>query len=63
MCEWYLWPRPPVFDLTGVQALLLGVLHAGKDPGAAETYGVDGALVVEQHPVCDDLQVFQQVLD
>lgn len=55
VCWWYLWTRPPIFDLAGVQALLLRVFHAGKDPRAAKTHWVDGTLIMEQHPVCDDL--------
>lgn len=51
----YLWTCTPVLDLTGVKALLVGVFHAGKHSRAAETHRVDGALIMEQHPVRDDL--------
>lgn len=52
----YLWTRSPIFDLAGVEALLVGVFHAGKDSRAAEAHWVDGTLVMEQHSVCDDLE-------
>lgn len=51
----HLWPRSPILDLAGVETLLLRVLHAGEDPRAAEAHRVDGALVMEQHSVRDDL--------
>lgn len=52
----YLRTCNPVLDLAGVEALLVGVLHAGKHSRATETHWVDGALIVEQHPVRDDLR-------
>lgn len=52
----YLRTCNPILDLAGVEALLVGVFHAGKHSSAAETHWVDGALIVEQHPVCDDLR-------
>ena len=57
----YLWTCSPILDLAGVQALLVGVFHAGKDSRAAESHWVDGTLIVEQHPVCDDLEIRQKV--
>ena len=55
----YLWTCSPILDLAGVEALLVGVFHAGKDSRAAEAHWVDGALIMEQHPVCDDLESSQ----
>lgn len=52
----YLRPGSHILDLAGIQALLVGALHAGKDPSAAEARRVDGTLVVEQHSVRDDLE-------
>lgn len=52
----YLRPTAHVLDLAGVQTLLLGALHAGKHPGAAEPHGVDGSVIMEVWPVWDDLQ-------
>lgn len=52
----YLRTCTPVLDLAGVEALLVGDFHAGKHSSAAETHWVDGALIVEQHPVRDDLR-------
>ncbi len=54
--RWYLWTCSSILDLAGVQALLVGVFHAGKDSRAAEAHRVDGTLIMEQHPVCDDLR-------
>ena len=50
-----LWSCTPIFDLTGEEALLIGVLHTGKHTGTAEAHWVDGTLVVEQHPIRNDL--------
>lgn len=55
-----LWTCSPILDLAGVEALLVGVFHTGKDSCAAETHWVDGTLIVEQHPVCDDLGSIKQ---
>lgn len=55
-----LWACSPVLDLAGVEALLLGVFHAGKDARAAEAHWVDGTLVMKQHSVCDDLESRQE---
>lgn len=52
----YLWPCSSILDLAGVEALLVGVFHAGKDAGATEAHRVDGTLIMEQHSVCDDLE-------
>lgn len=52
----YLWARSTIFNLAGVEALLVGVFHAGKDSCATESHRVDGTLIVEQHSVCDDLE-------
>lgn len=57
----HLWTCSPILDLAGVEALLVGVFHAGKDSCAAESHWVDGTLIVEQHPVCDDLEIGQTV--
>lgn len=51
----YLWTGSPIFDLTGVEALLIRVFHAGKDSSAAEARWVDGTFVMKQHSVCYDL--------
>lgn len=55
----YLWACSPILDLAGVEALLVGAFHAGKDSCAAEAHWVDGTLVMEQHSVCDDLESSQ----
>lgn len=55
----YLWTCSPILDLAGVEALLVRIFHAGKDSSAAESHWVDGTLIVEQHPVCDDLESSQ----
>lgn len=57
----YLRTCTPVLDLAGVEALLVRVFHAGKHSGAAETHWVDGALVMEKHPVRDDLRDGRQL--
>jgi hypothetical protein len=31
-------------------------LHAGEEACLAEAHWVDGTLVMEQHPVCDNLE-------
>lgn len=56
----YLWACSPILDLAGIEALLVWVFHAGKDSCAAEAHWVDGALIMEQHPVCDDLESGQK---
>lgn len=56
----YLWTCSPIFDLAGVEALLVRVFHAGKDSCAAEAHWVDGILIMEQHSVCDDLESGQK---
>lgn len=57
----YLWTCAPVLDLAGVEALLVWVFHTGKHSSAAEAHWVDGTLVMEQHPVRDDLNRQQSV--
>lgn len=52
----YLWATTPVLNLAGVEALLIRALHAGEEACATETHWVDGTLVMEQHPVCDNLE-------
>lgn len=58
----YLWTCSTILDLAGVEALLVGVFHAGKDSSAAEAHRVNGTLVMEQHSVCDDLEISQKCL-
>lgn len=56
----YLWTCSSILDLAGVEALLVRIFHAGKDPCAAEAHWVDDTLVMEQHSVCDDLKSSQK---
>lgn len=48
-------PRATVLDLTGVQTLLVWVLHAGIYPSTAVAHRVDGTLVMKARSVGDDL--------
>lgn len=52
----YLWPLVAIFNLTGIEALLLRVLHAGKHSRAAEAYRVNGAFIMEVNSIGDDLR-------
>lgn len=52
----YLWSLFAVFNLTGIEALLLWVLHAGKHPCAAEAYWVNCAFFVKVRSICNDLK-------
>lgn len=51
----YLWSLAAVFDLAGVEALLIRVLQACEYSGATEAHRIDRSLIVKQSPVCDDL--------
>lgn len=55
----YLRTCSTILDLACVETLLIKVLHAGKHPCATEAHWVDGALLMERHSVCDDLQEMQ----
>jgi len=47
----YLRFSPTIFDLTGVQALVVRVLHTGINPGAAKPHRVDGSLITETRAI------------
>ena len=51
----YLWAAASIFDLAGVEALLLRALRAGEHACAAEPHRVDGAVIMETWTVRDDL--------
>lgn len=53
--EGYLGLHATVLDLTGVQTLLVWVLHAGKHSSTAVAHRVDGTLIMEARSVGNDL--------
>ena len=53
--EEYLGLHATVLDLTGVQTLLVWVLHAGKHSSTAVAHRVDGTLIMEARAVGNDL--------
>lgn len=58
----YLRTCSSILDLAGVEALQIGVFHAGEDACAAEAHWVDGTLVMKQHSVSDNLESRQKFL-
>lgn len=59
----YLRPLIAIFNLTGIETLLLWVLHAGKHSRAAEAYRKDGAFVVEVSSICNYLRTHTNTAD